>query len=96
MGGDVMSVFLAVDGKPVPIEDCSWYYYAPCGCCYGATIAQSGGRVLATEEDAWRDFWSRSDQRRKKQAAGYRFEIGLLADAQKLLSGQCAHKVRKS
>jgi hypothetical protein len=90
-----MSVFLELDGKPVPIDDLSWYYYAPCGCCYGATLAEVAGQVLATEEQAWQDFWPRADKRRKKKAAGYRFELGLRVEAQKRLGVSCTHKGRK-
>lgn len=94
-----MSVYLEVAGQPVPIDDCSWYYYAPCGCCYGATLAMvdGGSRALVSEEDAWREFVSRADRRREKKAAGYRFEVGLRTDADKLLRVRCAaHEVRKS
>lgn len=96
MGDRVMSVFLAVNDKPVPIEDCSWYYYAPCGCCIGATLAVVDGfKPLVTEDDAWRDFFARADQRRAKKAKGYRFQTGLTAEAGELLREACTHRGKR-
>lgn len=87
MGG----VFLELAGKPVPIDDCSWYYYAPCGCCYGATLANHGNKSLLTDDDAWQDFWGHANRIRKKKAAGYRFELGLRQEAQQRLGVECTH-----
>lgn len=57
-----MSVYLEVDGKPVPISDCVWAGIAPCGCIDSALRARED--VLTAEQA--RLYWAGG---RKREAA---------------------------
>jgi hypothetical protein len=42
-----------VDGQTVPLADCVWVLWLPCGCPRGVTVARSA----PTEDDAWKAFY---------------------------------------
>ena len=60
-----------LDGKTVPLADCDWVEWAPCGCPVGT----AAGRNVATEGDAWKDFYPREADRERAQKQGYRWEL---------------------
>lgn len=66
-----MKLLVEIDGQAVPIEDCDWVMWAPCGCAPGVLVA----RVAATEEDAWREFCPNKRERTHRQRDGYRLEL---------------------
>lgn len=86
-----MSIFLEVDGQAVPLQDCSWYSYSPCGCCSGVMMAESGDDVYATEEQAWAHFEPNTALRKRDQSRGLRLEIGLRREVQAKLVMDCPH-----
>jgi len=60
-----------LDGMSVPLADCDWVEWAPCGCPVGTSRAGS----VTTEEDAWKNFYPREGDRERAQAQGYRWEL---------------------
>jgi hypothetical protein len=60
-----------LDGKTVPLADCDWVEWAPCGCPVGT----AAGRSVATEDRAWRDFYPRETDRERAQQQGYWWEL---------------------
>ena len=67
-----MSVYLEVDGAPVPVADCSWLLVAPCGCVCGLTVADPrvDGPVV-TAEQAMSHFVGNKVQRARDVADGW-------------------------
>jgi hypothetical protein len=86
-----VTMMAEVGGEQVPLENCSWYEVAPCGCTSGATMAymppmkgfpNSGTRPIVTEEQAWDSFCSDDDPRvlaRQKDLGG-KVELGLRSE----------------
>jgi hypothetical protein len=65
-----------IDGKHVPVDDCSWVMWGPCGCPWGVTLAGLRGEPIApTEEAAWKQFYDRKRERDKAQRDGARMEL---------------------
>jgi len=81
------TVLFEIDGKPTPIDDCSWLMYAPCGCMTGISTVRDG--VMSLDE-AWRQFEPNAEQRRRDEKAGFRVEVGL-REAAKAISVECPH-----
>lgn len=50
-----------------------WFFCLPCGCPYGSLVAdQSPHAIIATEEQAWADFYDgRKARGNKDKRAGY-------------------------
>ena len=83
-----MSRLLAelADGSVLPLSECDWIMWAPCGCPSGVAMASVGGRTLATEESVWLDWYDHRADRRKAQGQGFRLELVAHADyAERLL-----------
>lgn len=72
-----MNLSVEIDGKHIPLADCDWVLWAPCGCPAGVTVAQSrGGHIVnATEDAAWREFWERKRDIDRRKRQGYRVEL---------------------
>jgi hypothetical protein len=48
---------VAIDGQPVPLDDCIWLERRPCGCTVAAVIAVvPDAWSIATAEEAFRHF----------------------------------------
>ena len=74
LGGDEPAAparVVELGGKTVPLADCNWVEWAPCGCPVGT----AAGRNVATEEDAWTDFYPQEADRESAQRQGYRWEL---------------------
>lgn len=47
-----------------------WIFTKPCGCPFGSVMSQSAGRILATEDQAWLDFFETKAERIKAEKDG--------------------------
>ncbi|WP_326565105.1 DUF6011 domain-containing protein [Amycolatopsis rhabdoformis] len=83
----VTKMLFEIDGKPTPIDDCSWLLYSPCGCMSGISTVRDGA---LTEDDAWADFEPNAEQRKRDKAAGLRVTIGLRSEVRNLAT-DCPH-----
>lgn len=66
-----MRLLTEIDGQAVPLDECDWVLWMPCGCAGGVTVA----RLSLTEEDAWKEFFDRKRDRDRKRRQGYRMEL---------------------
>lgn len=74
-----MSAVLYADigGKPVPLADCDWALWKPCGCLQAVAVAciPAAEHLVATEAAAWKQFYDRPGERKAAAAAGMRVEL---------------------
>lgn len=70
-------LLVRIDGNAVPLRDCAWVEYAPCGCAVGVMVAamSDGSRALPTEDDARRHLDPKKRDRDKAIRQGYRLEL---------------------
>lgn len=70
-------LLVRIDDKTVPLHDCAWVEYAPCGCAVSVMVAamRDGTRALATEDDARRHLDPKKRDRDKAIRQGYRLEL---------------------
>lgn len=82
-----------IDGQMVDPDDASWYHHAPCGCCSGVTVAIRMDGLIATEEDAWREWHPNAALRKQQQALGFTMRLGLRREVRErlILSHECPH-----
>ena len=68
-----MSTRLAVeiDGTYVPLDECDWVLWGPCGCPFGVTV----GRLSPTEVDAWKHFCDRKRDIGRAKRNGQHLEL---------------------
>lgn len=66
-----MRLLVEIDGQTVPLSECHWVLYQPCGCPTGTMYAD----YAPTEEAAWKEFFPTKRERDRRQRAGYRFEL---------------------
>ena len=60
-----------VDGKTVPIDECNWAIYRPCGCLRGVLMAEG----FPTEEGAWKQFFDKKKAREQARKQGVKIEL---------------------
>lgn len=88
-----MSVKLSaeIDGRNVPLHDCDWVLWGPCGCPFGVSV----GRYSPTEEMAWKSFYERKRDREKAQRSGERLELmshqRWCDEVAERMKGRCPH-----
>jgi len=70
-------LLVLIDEKPVPLHNCTWVEYAPCGCAVSVVMAAmaDGSRALPTEDDARRHLDPKKRDRDKAIRQGYRLEL---------------------
>lgn len=66
-----MRLLIELEGKIVPVADCDWVLYAPCGCPIGLTVAAAA----PTEDPAWESHYPRKRERDARRRDGYRMEL---------------------
>lgn len=66
---------VVIDDKTLPLTNCVWITWAPCGCPCGALTAAFGDEAFATEEQAWREKYPLKRERDRYQRQGYRLEL---------------------
>ena len=65
-----------IDGKHVPLTDCDWVPWRPCGCPQGVSRAATSHGVYAADEDAaWKEFYDLKRDRVQAQRKGLRMEL---------------------
>jgi hypothetical protein len=88
----VVRLLAEIDGHAVPLSDCDWVKWAPCGCPVGVTVA----RLAVTEEEAWKAFYDRKRDIDRAQRRGYRMELVTHArwgaEVKHLMASPCPHK----
>jgi hypothetical protein len=66
------TVYAQISGLMVPVNDCDWVLFGPCGCPWGVAT----GRHHPTEEQAWEAFYEDTDdQGATDRARGVRLEL---------------------
>ncbi len=89
------TLYAEVEGKPVPLDQCDWVLWKPCGCLQAIAVASIPGHLIATEEQAWKQFFRAADGRRKARVAG--LHVGLtthqrwVADLMEGFGKPCPH-----
>jgi hypothetical protein len=70
-------LYAGIGGKLVPLADCDWALWKPCGCLSAVAVAclPQAGQMVATEEAAWKEFYDRAAQRKQAAKAGMRVEL---------------------
>ncbi|GAA2107648.1 hypothetical protein [Streptomyces synnematoformans] len=68
-------LLVRVDGTAVPLSDCVWVMFRPCGCPCGVLTAAYGDIAHATEAQAWHEFFPTKREREKYQRQGLRLEL---------------------
>ncbi|OPC84140.1 hypothetical protein B4N89_27310 [Embleya scabrispora] len=87
-----------VGGLHVPLHECDWIRRAPCGCATAICSARIAGAVLATEDDAWHEFYEDAGTKRHREAAiraakkaGFTVEMNTVHNAVTALMTPCTH-----
>lgn len=68
-------LMVQIGDATVPLKDCSWSMWASCGCMVAISMAISGDRILATEEQAHKNHSPRKRDRDREIRNGYRWEL---------------------
>jgi hypothetical protein len=67
-------LLVRIEDKTIPLHDCTWVEYAPCGCAV-SVVMSDGSRALPTEDDARRHLAPKKRDRDKAIRQGYRLEL---------------------
>ncbi|MFF2940851.1 hypothetical protein ACFVSQ_13510 [Streptomyces niveus] len=68
-------LMVRIGKETLPLTNCVWITWAPCGCPCGALTAAYGNEAHATEEQAWQEQYPLKRERAKYQRQGYRLEL---------------------
>jgi hypothetical protein len=52
----VTTLLTVIGAKNVPLADCDWVLWSPCGCAQAVSVAQIPGVTIADEDTAWANF----------------------------------------
>lgn len=92
MSTDGPTIYLEVDGKPVPAGACSWLLVSPCGCVPGIMLAEFGCGTILTPEGALAEFRPNKEQRRRDARDGWTARlVSGRGVAVKHLTEECEH-----
>lgn len=71
------ALLVQVDGKTLPLTDCCWIEYRPCGCPCSALTADwgDGENTFATEAQTRKHLSPTKRERDKAAREGYRLEL---------------------
>lgn len=69
------TLMVQIDGQTLPLADCFWVRFDNTGCAVGSTRPVAGGDVIATAEQAHRDFQPRQRDRDRDDRRGYTHEL---------------------
>lgn len=88
-----VEMMVMVDGKPVPLNRCSWLWVSPTGCVLGAVSAD----VAPGDDEAHSHFESVRQDRERQLKWGFTMELILLDDfetrARSCFTGKCGHEM---
>ena len=85
---------VSVGGEDVPLNDCDWVLWNPCGCPRGVAMA----RYFRTEDAAWLSFFGtwKAASLAQRNEQGLRVELmtheRYSAEVFPLMTGACPHK----
>ncbi|MFJ9740874.1 hypothetical protein [Streptomyces sp. NPDC101166] len=70
-------LLIRLNDQTVPLHDCCWIEWAPCGCAVSVVMAamDDGSRALPTEDAARRHLEPNKRNRDKQIRQGYRLEL---------------------
>src|SRR5581483_4991938 len=91
------AVSVELGGRQVPLRDCDWVLWAPCGCPAGVTVASTPdeGLVQDTEMAAWMAFYDDADEIIRAQRRGEHLELMTherwSAEVADRMTGRCGH-----
>jgi hypothetical protein len=80
------TLLAAIGAKNVPLADCDWVLWMPCGCSQAVSVAQIPGLTIGDEGAAWAQFSDLEDLDREdldvaleeiaeRKQAGWRVEL---------------------
>lgn len=69
------TLYAEADGRIVPLHECDWTLWKPCGCLQAIAVAATTDHVVATEDDAWKQFYDYAAERKKAAKDGMRVEL---------------------
>jgi hypothetical protein len=90
-----MRLLTELDGQTVPLADCDWVLFAPCGCPVGCCVAD----IAPTEDQAWREFY---DHKRERDRARRDHRMVLMtrerwaAEVMPAMRARCPHQAGQS
>ena len=64
-----------IDGQTLPLNDCAWVEYRPCGCPCGVLTAAFGDTAFATEEQARTEFTPLKRDRDRAIKRGFTLQL---------------------
>lgn len=90
-------ISVQVDGEQVPLDQCDWVLYSPCGCPEGVHLAATGQKVYAADEDAaWQSMFDTKRERDRAQRQGCRMELmtheRYRAEVAPMMTARCPHQ----
>ena len=69
------TLLVQINDQTLPLTECVWITWAPCGCPCGALTAAYGDTAHATEEQALNAIYETKRERTKYVKQGYRVEL---------------------
>jgi hypothetical protein len=96
-----MSAFVehsvVINGERLPLHECNWTMFAPCGCVSGVMVADLSDRryqrdAITTVEQAWEHMYDSRIERERDQKRGFRFELMPRCESIDLMKGDCQHE----
>jgi hypothetical protein len=66
-----VTLLAEIGGEHIPLTDCDWVLWGPCGCPFGVSVAI----YSVTEEAAWKSFYERKRDIDRAQRRGERMEL---------------------
>lgn len=70
-------LFAEVGGQHVPLADCDWVLWSPCGCPQGVTVGAFPdlSHITATEDVAWSHLYDTDEEIAAAKGRGERVEL---------------------
>lgn len=94
-------LMVQINGRTVPLRDCEWVFYEPCGCPRGVMDASICDQPIYDEDAAFREFFDTGYKRQTDAAVKRERERGVTAELMTVeryrvevnprLRGKCPH-----
>lgn len=87
---------VVINGERLPLHECDWVMFAPCGCAAGITVAdlkdsRYQSAPIVTVDQAWEHMYDSRAERVRDQDLGFRFELMPRRDSIDLIRAGCTH-----
>lgn len=70
------TILVQIDDQTLPLKDCVWAEYRPCGCACGVMTADWGDdEVFATEQQAWQEMYPLKRERDQAIKKGFTLKL---------------------